>query len=165
MKRTGRTLLAFDYGKKQIGVAVGQELTGSSSPLETVRTMDERPDWDAITHLIEAWQPDALVVGIPLNMDGTEQEMTRAARRFAHHLGARYRLPVHHADERLTTIEAARIMSGTEEDSGTKRSRRRRSLDEVAAHIILQTFLSQHRTEVDHGADSDPEADEGGNSL
>lgn len=155
MKR-GRTLLAFDYGKKQIGVAVGQELTGASSPLETVRTIDERPDWEAITRLIETWKPDALVVGIPLNMDGTQQEMTHAARRFAHRLGGRYGLPVHHADERLTTVEAAHLMKGTEDDSGTKRARRRRSLDEVAAHLILQTFLNQHlqREEADEDGDS-----------
>lgn len=163
MKRSRRTLLAFDYGKKQIGVAVGQELTGSSSPLETVRTHDERPDWDTISRLVETWQPDALVVGIPLNMDGSEQEMTHAARRFAHRLGARYGLPVHHTDERLTTVEAAYLVSDAEKDNSTRRARRRRSLDEVAAHIILQTFLSrQHRK--DEGLGS-RDADDGSDSV
>lgn len=136
MTRSARTLLGFDYGDRNIGVAVGQELTGSSTPLGTLRGRSGRPDWDGITRLIEQWRPDALVVGIPLNMDGTEQPMTEAARRFARRLEGRYRLPVHGADERLSSVEAARLRR--ESTDG-----RRSGLDEVAAHVILQTFFSQ----------------------
>lgn len=143
MKGSGRTLLAFDYGTKQIGVAVGQELTGTSAPLETLRTSNGHPDWDAITRLIETWQPAGLVVGVPLNMDGTEQEMTEAARRFARRLEGRYRLPVHLTDERLSTVEANRMLHDRAVSAGARRSRRRRQADEVAAHLILQTYFSQ----------------------
>lgn len=144
MTGSGRTLLGFDYGTQQIGVAVGQELTGTSTPLATLSCRNETPDWDAITRLIEEWRPAALVVGVPLNMDGTEQAMTQAARRFARRLEGRYRLPVHLADERLTSVEAGRLLREAATDSGTRRSRRRRELDEVAAHLILQTYFSQH---------------------
>jgi putative Holliday junction resolvase len=140
----GRTLLAFDYGKKKIGVAVGQELTGSSSPVATLRAPAGSINWDAITRLIETWRPAALVVGIPLNMDGSEQEMTRAARRFADRLAARYHLPVYHADERLSSVEAENLRH-QDDDRGERRRRRRRGVDEVAAHVILQTFFSQQK--------------------
>ena len=144
MTGSGRTLLGFDYGTRHIGVAVGQELTGTSAPLVTLPSRNENPDWDAISRLIEEWQPAALVVGIPLNMDGTEQPMTAAARRFARRLEGRYHLPVHLADERLSSVEAGRILHGRDADAGVRRSRRRRELDEVAAHLILQTYFSQH---------------------
>jgi len=147
MTGSGRTLLGFDYGTKHIGVAVGQELTGASSPLATLPSRNENPDWEAITRLIEDWHPAALVVGIPLNLDGTEQAMTQAARRFARRLEGRYRLPVHLADERLSSVEAARLLHERAADAGTRRSRRRRELDEVAAHLILQTYFSQHTRE------------------
>ncbi|MBK8162029.1 MAG: Holliday junction resolvase RuvX [Gammaproteobacteria bacterium] len=147
MTGSGRTLLGFDYGTKHIGVAVGQELTATSAPLATLPCRNETPDWDAITRLIEDWRPAALVVGIPLNMDGTEQPMTEAARRFARRLEGRYRLPVYLADERLSSVEAGRLLHEPAPDSGTRRTRRRRELDEVAAHLILQTYFSQHARE------------------
>ena len=140
----GRTLLAFDYGKKKIGVAVGQELTETSSPVTTLRTPNRGADWEAITQLIESWRPAGLVVGIPLNMDGTEQEMTRAARSFADRLAARYHLPVYHADERLSSVEAEHLRH-QDDSPGERWGRRRRGVDEVAAHVILQTFFSQQK--------------------
>jgi putative holliday junction resolvase len=143
MTGSGRTLLGFDYGTKHIGVAIGQELTGTSAPLATLPTRNEQPDWDAITRLIDTWQPAALVVGIPLNMDGTEQRMTLTARRFARRLEGRYRLPVYLADERLSSVEAGRMLHDRAADAGERRSRRRREVDEVAAHLILQTYMSQ----------------------
>lgn len=145
MKQGHRTLLGFDYGLRYIGVAAGQELTATSKPLETLRTIHEKPDWDAITRLINDWKPDALVVGIPLSMDDSEQEMTHAARRFARQLAGRYNLPVHEADERLSSIEAAHMIH--EYDSKGRRPRRKRGIDEVAANIILQTWLSQQGNE------------------
>lgn len=147
MTASGRTLLGFDYGTKHIGVAVGQELTATSTPLATLPSRNENPDWDAIGRLIEEWRPAALVVGIPLNLDGTEQTMTQAARRFARRLEGRYRLPVHLADERLSSVEAGWLLHEPDADAGTRRARRRRELDEVAAHLILQTYFSQSAQE------------------
>lgn len=132
-----RTLLGFDYGTRKIGVAVGQELTGTSSPVTVLRHAGGDPDWAAIARLIEQWRPDGLVVGIPLNMDGSEQPMTSAARRFARRLAGRYGLPVHEADERLSSRAAADLIH--EPGAG---ARSRRGLDEVAAHVILQTYMS-----------------------
>lgn len=141
-----RTLLGFDYGSRKIGVAVGQELTRSSTPLKTLRHSGGEPDWRAIGELIDQWRPAALVVGIPLNMDGSEQPMTAAAQRFQRRLEGRYGLPVYAADERLSSIEAEQLLHDA--SAGGKRSRRQ-SVDDVAAHIILQTFFSQPVAEAD----------------
>lgn len=145
-----RTLLAFDFGTKKIGVAVGQELTSSSSALPVLRSRDEAPDWEGITKLIEQWQPDALVVGIPLNMDGSENAMTHKAKRFSNRLAGRYGLPVFPADERLTTREAARDRYDPHNQRGHKRAHQYRGhmeVDSVAAQIILETFFSQLKSE------------------
>ena len=137
-----RTLLAFDFGTRKIGVAVGQEFTQSSSALPVLRSRDECPDWDSISQLIECWQPDALVVGIPLNMDGSNNEMTKKAKRFSNRLHGRYNLPVYPADERLTTREAARDCYDPHNKRGHKR-KGHMEVDSVAAQIILETFFSQ----------------------
>lgn len=129
-----RTLLAFDFGLKRIGVAVGQTQTRSANPLETVAVKRERPDWDAIAKLIKTWTPDALVVGWPLNMDGSEQEMTHRAERFGRQLNGRFGLSVHLVDERLTTREAK---SRLELDG-----RIDHDADPVAAQIILEDWFS-----------------------
>ena len=129
-----RTFLAFDFGLKRIGVAVGQTQTSSANPLDTVAVKQAHPDWDAIAALIKTWSPDALVVGLPLNMDGTEQDMTRQARRFGRQLEGRFRLPVHLVDERLTTREA--------KDRLHAEGRVTQEADPVAAQIILEDWLS-----------------------
>jgi len=138
-----RTFLGFDFGKRRIGVAVGQEITATTSPLETVRANDGKPDWDAITRLIRDWRADALVVGLPLSMDGSEQEMSVAARRFANQLEGRYHLPVFLTDERLSSVGAEQILN--EPVSGKRRNPRQQAavLDQVAAQLILTTFFSQ----------------------
>ncbi len=130
-----QTLLGFDYGRKRIGVAVGQRVTGSASALTTVSARDGKPDWPAITRLIEEWKPDALVVGIPYHMDGGEQDMTRAAQRFCRQLEGRYHLPVHPADERLSSwvVEAGLAESG----------KTARAIDPLSAQVILQDWLQQ----------------------
>lgn len=134
-----RTLLGFDYGKRRIGVAVGQALTATATPAETLHSHKDQPDWAGISRLIETWRPHALIVGLPLNMDGTEHELTEAARTFGRELEQRYGLPVHWIDERLTSIEAGHLLAGT-----TKSTRRRRSdIDKVAAQLILETWLAQ----------------------
>src|SRR5579883_676282 len=101
-----RILIAFDFGMKRIGVAIGQTITQTARPLDTIQAKEGVPNWSAITKLIEKWLPDALVVGIPRNMDGTDQRITHLARDFAQQLRDRYELPVHEMDERLTTKDA-----------------------------------------------------------
>ena len=130
-----QTLLGFDYGRKRIGVAVGQRLTQSATALTTVRARDGKPDWPAISHLIEEWKPDALVVGIPYHIDGTEQDMTHAARRFSRQLEGRYRLPVYPADERLTSYIVESSLPGN--------SNAHQDIDPLAARLILQDWLQQ----------------------
>ena len=138
MREQAETLLAFDYGEKNIGVAVGQTLTGTANPLETIRVAGSSPDWDAISRMVKTWKPDALVVGLPLNMDGTEQKVTRRARRFSDQLFGRYRLPVHLVDERLTTREA-RDRLAAEGRAGSDDH-------PVAAQIILESWLNEQRS-------------------
>lgn len=128
-----RTLLAFDFGLKRIGVAVGQTQTSSANPLQTVPVRRERPDWQAIAKLVNTWTPDALVVGLPLNMDGSEQEMTESARRFARQLKGRFGLEVHLVDERLSTREArGRLAQQGKPSSGA---------DAIAAQVILEGWF------------------------
>lgn len=136
------TLLGFDYGTRYIGVAIGQTLTASARPLATLRQLAGRPDWVAIGRLIEQWRPQALVVGIPLCMDDSEQPLTHAARRFARQMRGRFGLPVHETDERLSSREAYAI--GYAEGRRTRRvngQRLRPIVDDLAAEVILRTYL------------------------
>ena len=97
-----RTFLGFDFGTKRIGIAIAQEVTGNANPLTTIKAKNHKPDWDMISKIIKEWQPDLLVVGLPLHMDGAEQPMTQAARRFSNQLNGRYQIPVSKKEERLT---------------------------------------------------------------
>lgn len=137
-----RTLLGFDYGLKRIGVAVGQELTGTASPVKTLHLTGGQVDWKAIEQLIDEWQPDALIVGLPLNMDGSEHEMTAAARRFGRRLHGRFDLPIYEVDERLSSIAAEERLQEGAGRRGRKRGHSER-IDQEAAQIILQTWLNE----------------------
>lgn len=134
-----RTLLGFDFGTKRIGVAVGQELTGSARALETLNSPDGGPDWAGISRLIEQWQPAALVLGLPLNLDGSDHEITRLARRFGNRLRGRYNLPVYTIDERLSSTEAELLLA-------EKGRFDKADVDKVAAQVILQSWLEQQKT-------------------
>src|SRR5438094_4034089 len=105
-KTTHTVLLGFDFGMKRIGVAVGQTVTESARPLVTLKTDQGQPPWNDLNKLMKAWQPDALVIGIPLNMDGTEQPLTQSARHFAKQLHDRYQIPIYEMDERLSSKDA-----------------------------------------------------------
>lgn len=135
-------VLGFDYGTRCIGVAVGERVTASARALKTVAACGGEPEWPHLDALIGTWQPAALVVGLPLTLDGGEQAVSRGARRFAARLGARYGLPVHLADERHTSQEAARRFAGARA-AGLSRRRDAQSLDAVAAAVILETWLSE----------------------
>ena len=101
-----KTLLGFDFGTRNIGVAVGQVITRTATALPQLKARDGIPDWSQLAALIEEWQPDGVVVGIPLNMDGTESPMSQRARKFGKRLHGRYNLPFFPADERLSSFEA-----------------------------------------------------------
>ena len=138
-----RTLLGFDYGTRCIGVAVGQELTGNTRPVITLKANNGEPRWAEIDDLVKTWGADALVVGIPLDLDGTRQEMTDRAEDFAKTLGKRYQLPVFHSDERLTSMEAKNhLPPNTKARQRRDDWQRKTILDQVAAQLILDTWLS-----------------------
>ncbi|HQU15773.1 MAG: Holliday junction resolvase RuvX [Chromatiales bacterium 21-64-14] len=147
---TQRTLLGFDYGLTRIGVAVGQEITAGTQPLRNVTARDGEPDWAIITQLIHTWEPDALVVGVPLHMDGAEQPITAGARRFARRLEGRYRLAVHQVDERLSSDEAQRRLAAR----GIRGRGVKEYIDPVAACLILETWFNQRGLSDDRAPNS-----------
>ncbi len=129
------TLLGFDFGPRKIGVAVGQTITASATPLVVLRAIRDKPDWEGIGRLIDSWKPDALVVGIPHNMDDSEEDWAPRVYRFARQLEGRYRLKVHAVDERLTSWEARSRMGGG--------AITREAVDAMAAKLILEIWLSE----------------------
>jgi len=133
-------LLAFDFGMKRIGVAVGQTVTQTARPLDTIQAKDGIPNWDAIKKLIKKWLPDALVVGIPLNMDGSDQAISEQARRFAQDLREQYQLTVHEIDERLTTKDARERLF----KKGGYKALQDGQVDRVAAQLILQNWFAEN---------------------
>jgi putative Holliday junction resolvase len=146
---TAVAFLGFDYGQKLIGVAVGGSHSRLAEPLATVAATKAGPDWGHIARLIQEWRPAALVVGLPLNMDGTSNVMTRAARRFGGELEARYHLPLHWVDERLSTRSAKQSLY----EAGIPGTRHKRRLDKLAAQTILQAFLNDHMPRPDGDSD------------
>lgn len=135
-------ILSFDYGLKRIGVAVGQATTGTATPLETVRHGRE-PDWQAIGRLVADWRPAMALVGLPLDAEGEETPMSRAARRFAVALGERFSLPVEYIDERLTS-RAAEARFVEQRASGALRRKHADRVDAIAAQIMLENWLHAH---------------------
>ena len=136
---TPETYLAFDFGTRRIGVAVGNSVSCSANPLDTVAVRNNQPDWQHISRLIEEWQPNALIVGEPFNMDDSDNEITLLARRFGNRLNGRYKLPVHLVDERLTSRAALSDMR----KEGYTAARSREEVDSRAARGILLGFLNQ----------------------
>jgi putative holliday junction resolvase len=120
------SFLAFDYGTKRVGVASGNTLTRSATPLRTVAAEGDAR-FAALGALIQEWQPDALIVGVPVHPDGTPHDNTARAQRFARQLHGRFRLPVHEVDERYTTTEA--------HAAGAK------DVDAASAAIILEQYM------------------------
>ena len=138
MKPLGqRTLLGFDFGTRSIGVAIGQEITGSAQPLRALKANDGVPNWDEIQKLLAEWQPDRVIVGLPLNMDGTEQPLTQRARKFAGRIHGRFGVVVELQDERLTTTDArARLF-----ERGGFRALEKGMVDGISALLILEAWM------------------------
>lgn len=122
-------VLAFDFGLRHIGVASGQTVTGTATPLTTLRARHGRPDWAAVAELVASWRPLCLLVGLPLNMDETESDMSERAREFAAALERRTGIPSLLVDERLTS-RAAREYGGEHA---------------AAAALIAETWLNRRR--------------------
>lgn len=131
------TVLAFDFGTRRIGVAVGEPLLGQARPLATIADAANDARFAAIGKLIEEWQPERLVVGLPLFLDGKQHEMTARCRRFAHQLEGRFRLPVDLVDERLSSAQAEASLARR----GTGWRTRKERIDAEAAAVILQSFF------------------------
>ncbi len=133
------TVLAFDYGRKHVGVAVGQSVTGTARPLTELPARAGKIDRPALDALLQAWRPDRLVVGLPLNMDGTESALSAEARTFAQRLGRQTQLPVTMTDERLTTREAR---------AQAAERRSRESEHAIAATLIAESYLAGNAHEI-----------------
>jgi putative Holliday junction resolvase len=133
------SVLGFDYGTRNIGVAVGNRLSGARA-LTTVGN-GEHPDWRRLDALVAEWRPSRLIVGLPLRIDGGEQAMSRAARDFAAALERRYGIEVALVDERLTSNEAARRFAG-QRAAGTARRKHAAAIDAIAAEVILENWLA-----------------------
>ena len=135
--------LGFDFGMKYIGVAIGQKVTRTASPLTTLTATDGIPAWAEVMEIITTWHPCQLIVGLPLNMDGSEQPITFCARRFANRLKARYDLPVAFVDERLTTWEAKQRLGrcALYVDNPTKKTLER--LNAAAAVVLLEQWIDE----------------------
>ncbi|GAB6041530.1 Holliday junction resolvase RuvX [Endothiovibrio diazotrophicus] len=140
------TVLGFDFGLKRIGVAVGQGVTATAAPLTTLKAVNGKTDWAGIERLLAEWRPVLVVVGLPLNMDGSEQELTRAARNFGRRLEGRFHRPVAFVDERLSSVEARERLAGRVRD--WHRAEQAGTVDREAAQIILQSWFDQRERAV-----------------
>ncbi|GAB3487788.1 Holliday junction resolvase RuvX [Marinomonas epiphytica] len=133
------TVLGFDFGTTRMGVAFGQSVTGTAQPLAPLKAKDGIPNWDDIGKLVSEWQPEAFVVGLPLDMDGTENEMCLRARKFAKRLHGRYNKPYFMMDERLSSFEAkGRVIA-----QGGNRNFKENSVDGLAAQMIIESWFTQ----------------------
>ncbi len=145
--------LGFDVGTRLIGVAVGNALTATARALDVISVRGAQPDWDKLDRLVAEWRPDTLVVGLPLQLDGSEQPMTRTARDFGNLLRKRYKIAPQYCDERNSSREAAQRFAA-QRAGGIRRRRDGQRIDADAAAIILETWLQTRA--------SDPEPGTGG---
>ncbi|KPP97447.1 MAG: putative holliday junction resolvase RuvX [Marinobacter sp. HL-58] len=134
--------MAFDFGTRRIGVASGQEMLGTGKPLAMLPARDGIPDWDRIGSLLAEWKPDLVLVGLPLNMDDTENDMCARARKFGKRLHGRFHIEVEMVDERLTSYEA----KGDVMAAGGSRDFGRDGIDDRAAVLILETWFNEQET-------------------
>ena len=136
-------VLGFDYGRRRIGVAVGQTITRSATPVATLEATPAGPDWPRLLALVAEWRPTGLVVGVPYNADGTPHDLTHEVLAFASALGARTGLPVHTVDERLSSAEAEATLR--EQRAAGRRRVAKADVDAAAACVILKGWLGAQR--------------------
>ncbi|MDH3746599.1 MAG: Holliday junction resolvase RuvX [Gammaproteobacteria bacterium] len=139
------TIIAFDFGLRRIGVAVGQTVTGSASPLGVVSNGSSGPDHDRIAALLKEWRPDKLVVGMPFHVDGRPGDMEKPIHAFIDEL-RRYKIAVTTVDERYTSLEAEEALRLARQ-SGSRGRIRKEDIDVAAAVLIAERYLARHRSE------------------
>lgn len=137
---SSETYLGFDFGNKKIGMAVGQLATKTASPLETLRSLNQVPNWEKIGQLIAEWQPDGLIVGISRKADGSDNIITPRMLKFCRQLNGRYNLPVFQVDEAYSTFEAKQMLYDELHVSAAKLWDVQ---DQLAAQLILQSWLNE----------------------
>ena len=141
MPGTPETIIAFDFGLRRIGVAVGQQVTNSANPLGAIGNGEDGPDWTRIRSLIREWQPARLVVGLPLRADGTPSELSKLATAFIHDLG-RFDLPVDAVDERYSSVEAEALLKSRRKE-GLRGRISKTDIDAAAAMLIAERWLKK----------------------
>lgn len=139
-KLTTSTYLGFDFGSKKIGVAVGQTTTATASPLQTIRSINQVPNWEIISQLIKEWQPIGLVVGISKQQNGEDNLITPRMRKFCRQLEGRYQLSVYSIDETLSTFEAKQLLF---DELNLRATKLWEVQDQLAAQLILQSWLNR----------------------
>ena len=139
------TYLGFDFGNKKIGIAIGQIITTTASPLQTIRSINQNPNWEIITRLIQEWRPAGLVVGISKQADGSDNPITPRMLKFCRQLEGRYQLPVYQQDETLSTFEAKQLLF---DEVNVNASRLWEVQDQLAAQLILQTWLNDYKKRI-----------------
>ncbi len=136
--QTSLALLAFDYGTQNIGVASGQSLTRTASELPALKARDGIPDWNQVEKLLKDYQPDCVLVGLPLNMDDTESELSQRARKFGNRLHGRFGIKVEMVDERLSTFAAKEEAA----ERGHRGNYAQAPIDSIAARLILESWFT-----------------------
>lgn len=139
-EKTPSTLLGFDFGTKSIGVATGQMITATAQPLPAIKANDGIPNWDTVEAVLKEWQADLIIVGLPLNMDGTEQPMSQRAKKFANRLSGRFGVKVQLQDERLTTASAKEFIF----ERGGYKALDKGKIDSVSAALILESWMESY---------------------
>jgi putative Holliday junction resolvase len=134
-------VLAFDFGLARIGVAVGQSITGTSSPLETLKAKEGSPDWQIVESLLKTWKPDLLLIGEPFNMDSTDQTITLRARKFANRLHGRFGFKIEMMDERLSSAAAREEIF----ECGGYKKLKKTQIDSIAAALILESWFMHQK--------------------
>ena len=141
MNLDSKVILAFDFGLKHIGVAIGQEITNTAETFFSLEAKNGEPDWSKLDPLVKEWRPKLLIVGNPLNMDGSDSEIKKKSDKFSNLINKRYNIPVELMDERLTTREAKDRLKAEEDNSASSG----RDTHQIAAQIILENWFSENR--------------------
>lgn len=133
------TVMVFDFGLQRTGVAVGNTIVGTASAVETLQSINNKPNWDGISRLIKQWGPSQLVVGMPKQLNGEDTPLTAPIEKFCNQLNGRYNLPVAQANEQFTSIEAGRRLKEVRQ-AGRKRKVKKEEVDQISAVIIFENW-------------------------
>ncbi|MEY4920614.1 MAG: hypothetical protein RLZZ564_142 [Pseudomonadota bacterium] len=138
-KQIEGNIIGFDFGQRRIGVAIGNNISKTAQALITIESSTNNQTFEAIQKIMDEWRPVSIVVGVPFNVDGSEHKVTNLSKKFAKQLEQKYSLPTHLIDERYTSIEANHELKDKKIDLKKKKL----LIDQIAAKIILQSYLDQ----------------------